>query len=326
MFYRRLGHTDIQVSAMGLGCWAIGGPMRDLKHPEMASTGWGQVDDGQSIRAIHRALDLGINFYDTANAYGCGHSERVLGQALAGRRGDVIIATKFGKVIDETARVITARSASPDYIRQTCEDSLRRLGSDYIDLFQFHEREWPVEDVPEILDTLDELVAAGKIRFYGWSTGDPERARLFAARPHCIAVQHALHVFSDPGGTEAVLSVCEEYDLASINRSPLFMGMLTGKFTPETKFPKDDIRHNWDLESGVFAEVMKKVESIEEVLTSSGRTSVQGALAWIWARSPRTIPVPGFRNQRQVEENAKAMEFGPLNEKEMRQIDRILDR
>lgn len=326
MFYRRLGRSELRVSALGMGCWAIGGPMHDLKHPDVASTGWGRVDDNESIRAIQRAVDLGVNFFDTSNAYGCGHSEKVLGKALASYRDEVIIATKFGKVIDEQNRIITARSASPDYIRQTCEDSLRRLKRDYIDLFQFHESDWPVEDVPEILDVLDDLVSEGKIRFFGWSTDDPERAQLFAQSPNCIAVQHALYVFSDPVRIDALLSVCEQYDLASVDRSPLMMGIMTGKFTPQTEFPEDDVRHGWDFSTGRFAESLEKVEAIRDILTSSGRTPAQGALAWVWARNPRTIPIPGFRNQSQVEENIAAVEFGPLDPEQMREIDRILER
>jgi aryl-alcohol dehydrogenase-like predicted oxidoreductase len=326
MFYRRLGHSELQVSALGLGCWAIGGPMHDLKYPDVPSTGWGKVDDHESIRAIQRAIDLGVNFFDTSNAYGCGHSEWLLGQALGAKREEVIIATKFGKVIDEQRRVITARSASPGYIRQTCEDSLRRLNRDYIDLFQFHESDWPVEDVPEILEVLDDLISAGKIRFYGWSTDDPERARAFAKSPNCIAIQHALYVFSDPVRIDKLLSVCEQHNLASIDRSPLMMGVLTGKFTPQTEFPEDDIRHDWDFSTGRFAKMLEKVEAIRDILTSSGRTPAQGALAWIWARSPRTIPIPGFRNQLQVEENIAAVEYGPLDPEQMQEIDRILER
>jgi aryl-alcohol dehydrogenase-like predicted oxidoreductase len=135
-----------------------------------------------------------------------------------------------------------------------------------------------------------------------------------------------LHVYSDAERTESMLSVCEKYDLASINRSPLFMGMLTGKYTPETRFPEDDIRHDWDLKAGRFSEVLKRTDAIEHILTTSGRTPAQGALAWIWARSPRAIPIPGFRNQRQVKENIRAMEFGPLLQEEMGQIDHILGR
>ncbi len=168
MLTRQLGRSGIQVSAMGLGCWAIGGPFwRDGQ-----SHGWGQVDDDESIRAIHRALDLGVTFFDTADVYGCGHSERLLRRALAGRRDQVVIATKFGRVFDEQTRHILADDASPAYIRQACEASLRRLNTDYIDLYQLHLGDYDLAQAGIVRDTLEELVAAGKIRYYGWSTDD----------------------------------------------------------------------------------------------------------------------------------------------------------
>ncbi len=324
MLERRLGRSDLKVSALGMGCWAIGGPMHDLRYPETNSTGWGQVDDAESIRAIHRALALGVNFFDTANAYGCGHSERVLGRALQGRRAGVVIATKFGKVIDEEQRLIVDRSADPAYIRRTCEDSLRRLGVETIDLFQFHESDWPLEDVPRILEALEALVEAGKIRWYGWSTDDPERAAAFAAGPHCAAVQHTLNVFSPDERIASLLAVCEAHDLASVNRGPLAMGILTGKFDSGATFPEDDLRHGWDFRSGRFAALLEQFAAVREALASGGRTPAQGALAWIWARHPRAIPIPGFKTRCQVEENVAAAEFGPLEAERVAEIDRIL--
>src|SRR5512136_272865 len=130
---RNLGRSGIEVSALGMGCWAIGGPFWSGETP----LGWGEVDDDESIRAIHAALDRGVNFFDTANVYGAGHSERVLGRAVAGRRSQVVIATKFNAVFDETTRQVTGSDTSPEGIRSACEASLRRLGTDYIDLLQF---------------------------------------------------------------------------------------------------------------------------------------------------------------------------------------------
>jgi len=138
MFMRTLGRSGIQLSAMGLGCWAIGGPFWKNGQP----VGWGHVNDDESIRAIHRALDLGITFFDTAGVYGCGHSERVLGKALFGHYDHVIVATKFGQVFNEDTRQIIGYDTSPQRIRQDCEDSLRRLKKDCIDLFQLHVQMW----------------------------------------------------------------------------------------------------------------------------------------------------------------------------------------
>ncbi len=157
---RKLGRSGVEVSAMGLGCWAIGGPFWRGDVP----SGWGEVDDNESIAAIHRGLELGINFLDTANVYGAGHSEKVLAQALKGRRSEVVIATKFGNLFNEETRQVTGSSATPDGIRAQCEDSLRRLNTDYIDLYQLHIGDFDPTLAVEVVETLEGLVEAGKIR------------------------------------------------------------------------------------------------------------------------------------------------------------------
>ena len=195
MLTRTLGRSGIKVSAMGLGCWAIGGPAwRDGK-----ATGWGEVDDNESIAAIHRAIDLGVNFLDTANSYGCGHSERVIGQALQGKRDQVIIATKFNGVFDEETRQGLGSDATPEGIRSACDASLERLQTDRIDLYQFHDGMHDLDKSVTVRQTLEELVAAGKILWYGWSTDDAERAVLFAQGEHCTAIQQAFNLFGDNG-------------------------------------------------------------------------------------------------------------------------------
>lgn len=309
---------------MGFGCWAIGGPFWSGRMP----IGWGVVDDTESIRAIHRALELGVTFFDTADVYGAGHSERILGQALAGRREQVCIATKFGNKFDETSRRMAGSDASPKYIRQACLASLRRLGVEYIDLYQLH-LGLPIAKVGPVVETLEALVAEGLIRGYGWSTDDPEGARVFARGPNCIAVQHRLNVIEDHA---PMLAVCTELNLASINRSPLAMGLLTGKFQSDSTIAKDDIRSANPAWMVYFKngkpsdEWLRRVASVREVLTSGGRTLAQGALAWIWARSEQTIAIPGCRTVAQVEENAGAMRLGPLRQNHLREIDSLLGR
>jgi aryl-alcohol dehydrogenase-like predicted oxidoreductase len=323
---RMLGRSGIEVSALGLGCWAIGGPFWAGETP----LGWGEVDDNESIRAIHAALDLGINFFDTANVYGAGHSERILGRALAGRRSQVVIATKFNAVFDEETRQVIGADASPEGIRRACEDSLRRLNTDYIDLYQFHDNGYPADQAEPVRETLEELVKEGKIRFYGWSTDFPDRAEVFAQGPHCTAIQFQLNVLDD---NPAVIAICEKYNLAAINRGPLAMGLLTGKYTLQTRVSADDVRGEKSPEWMRYfrdgrpnPEWLAKVEAVREILTSGGRTLAQGALAWLWARSPQNIPIPGFRTVAQVQENAAAMQFGPLTPEQMREIDAILGR
>jgi aryl-alcohol dehydrogenase-like predicted oxidoreductase len=323
---RYLGRSGIEVSALGMGCWAIGGPFWDGGTP----LGWGEVDDQESIRAIHAALDRGVNFFDTANVYGAGHSERVLARALGGRRSQVVIATKFNALFDESTRQVTGADSSPEGIRKACEESLRRLNTDYIDLYQFHDNGFPAEKALPVRETLEALVKVGKIRAYGWSTDFRDRAEVFAQAPNCTAIQLQLNVLDD---NPDVIAICERYNLAAINRGPLAMGLLTGKYSAETQASPDDVRGEkspewmkYFLDGRPNPEWLAKRDAVRQILASGGRTVAQGALAWLWARSPQTIPIPGFRTAGQVEENARAMEFGPLELEQMREIAEILER
>lgn len=318
---RMLGKSGLEVSAMGMGCWAIGGPWTFGDGRDSGQAGWGQVDDGQSIRAIHTGLDLGVSFFDTAANYGAGHSERILGKALAGRRDQVVIATKFGFIVDERAKAVTIDDGQIlDNLRQDCENSLRRLGTDYIDIYQLHQGGYELEKVPQLVEILEELVQQGKICWYGWSTDDPERARAIASGEHCTSIQFDLNVFRDNPETRAI---CAEYHLGGINKSPLNRGVLTGKFDKETTFSEDDIRHGMSFKEGAGAERLSKLEKIRHVLTANGHTLAQASLAYIWALDERMVPIPGFRSVKQVEENASATELGPLNLEQVAKIQAI---
>jgi aryl-alcohol dehydrogenase-like predicted oxidoreductase len=322
---RTLGRSGIEVSALGFGCWAIGGEWQDADGQPL---GWGKVDDEESVRAVRRALDLGITFFDTADTYGAGHSERVLGRALGKRRDDVVLATKWGNVFDEGTRTLTGSDHTPEYARRALTASLERLGTDHIDLYQLHLSDLDPALAAELRDLCEEFVSEGLIRAYAWSTDDPARAAVFARGEHCTAVQHALNVLQD---APDMLSLCEELDLAGINRSPLAMGLLAGK----RQGPKDagDIRSKppaWLQGFGdgtsADAEWLSRIDALKEILTSDGRTLAQGALAWIWARSPRTVPIPGFRSVAQAEQNAGAIEKGPLTAEQVTEINKLLER
>ena len=317
---RTLGRSGLQVSGLGLGCWAIGGPWFWLD----GQGGWGDIDDNESVRAIHSALDHGINFFDTAANYGTGHSERMLARALEGKRDRVVIATKFGFNVDEVEKRVTFRTDNHlQHVREECEASLRRLNTDAIDLYQLHVWDYPIEKVPAMVDALESLVSDGKIRYYGWSTDSVEGARLFAEGKHCVAIQHDLNVILD---APEMLTLCDELNLASVNRSPLARGALSGKYSKATVFPQNDVRNDEWSRDHFFTPTLDQLESIREILTSNGRSLVQGALAWIWARSEETIPIPGFKTVAQVEENARAMELGPLTADQMKEIDSLLGR
>jgi aryl-alcohol dehydrogenase-like predicted oxidoreductase len=327
---RVLGRSGIQVSAVGMGCWAIGGPWNFLGSP----AGWSVVDDAESTRAIHAALDLGANFFDTAANYGCGHSERLLGQALKGRRDQVVIATKFGYELDEANKNVNAYGVSEEesdaagHLQADLEASLQRLGMDYVDIYQLHIWGLKIERALEVRDELEKLVQGGKVRTYGWSTDRTDAVRAFSTSPNCGVVQQQLNIFDV---NLELLALCEELNLASINRGPLGMGVLTGKFTPDTTFKDDDVRKHAQWFPGFKdarpnPEWLERLQSVREVLTSNGRSLAQGALAWIWGRSEKTVPIPGFKTVKQVEENCKAMDFGPLTPTQMAEIDKILGR
>jgi len=309
-----------------LGCWAIGGVFWSGETP----LGWGQVDDEESIRAIHAGLDMGVTFLDTADVYGAGHSERVLARALKGRRESVVIATKFSNTFDESTKQTGEPNVSPAYIRQACEASLRRLETDYIDLYQLHQNGYPVEQAGDIRATLEELVAAGKIRAYGWSTDFVDRAAFFAEGEHCATIQSEINVLDD---SPDMLALCEAQNLANINRGPLAMGLLTGKYSVGTTLGVDDVRGENSPEWMRYfkdghpnPDFLVQLQAIREILTSGGRSLAQGALAWLWGRSDKTLPIPGFRTVAQVTDNAGAMAFGALTADQMHEINVLLGR
>jgi len=323
MLTRKLGKSGIEVSALGMGCWAIGGPWT-WHNPgqDPWPAGWGQIDDHESIRAVHAALDAGVNLFDTAANYGAGHSEVVLGEAIKGRREQAVIATKFGHILNEEQKFVYRDDDQIlSNVRTDVESNLRRLQTDYIDVYQLHAGDYDPERALELRGILEDLVGEGKIRWYGWSTDLVDRAQFFADAEHCTSIQFQLNaIFDNP----EMRSLCEEHDLAGINKDPLNKGILTGKFTPDSTFPKDDIRSESDFHSERITKRLEVIEALREPLTSTGRTMAQGALAYIWAIDPRMIPIPGFKTVEQVQQNAGAMEFGPLGENEVRQVQSIV--
>ncbi|MFG1928363.1 aldo/keto reductase [Cryptosporangium sp. NPDC048952] len=328
---RTLGRSGIEVSALGLGCWAIGGPWTFLGSPG----GWSTVDDDESVRALRRAHELGVTFFDTAANYGAGHSERVLGRAFAKNRKGVVLATKFGYRVDEAQREVFEYSAS-DYddaarlaarVRSELTASLRRLGTDYLDVYQLHVGDLSPDRALHLVDVMGDLVREGTIRTWGWSTDNTDGIQALATADGFSVAQHGLSVlgYEDP----AMLTLLDKFDLAGVNRSPLAMGALTGKFTPSTTFADDDQRRraSWHpaFASGhPTREWLEKLDAVRDVLTSNGRTLAQGALAWIWGRSPRTVPIPGFKSVAQVEDNCGALAKGPLTPQQMDEITAIV--
>lgn len=320
MQFRTLKNSNLQVSPMGLGAWAMGGEWVFIDN----QAGWGKADDAESVRAIHAALEAGINLIDTAANYGTGHSEEIVGKAVRDRRDQVVIATKFGFDVDEAAKRVAYQS--PDAILKNlafeCERSLRHLGVEAIDIYQLHMWEFPPERVPELLSGLEKLVAQGKIRTYGWSTDDVALSRLFAAGEHCTVIQHAANVIEP---STAMFSFTAESGLTSLVRSPLLMGFLSDKYDKDVQFTATDVRsHAFPKEN--IAKIVANRAKIREILTSNGRSVVQGALAWLWAVGEQVVPIPGIRTVAQAQENAAAMEFGPLTPGQMEEIEQLLGR
>jgi len=323
MLTRLLGKSKLEVSALGMGCWAIGGPWTwDQPGETPFPAGWGNTNDDESIRAIHAAMDMGVNFFDTAANYGAGHSEVVLGQALKGKRDKVVIATKFGHIVNEEKKTVYG---DPDQIiknvRTDVENSLRRLQTETIDIYQLHEGGYDPELALELQVVLEELVSAGKIRWYGWSTDIVDSARTFASGEHCTSIQFRLNAIFDNADMR---KVCADFDLGGINKDPLNKGILTGKFNTSSRFPANDIRSRADFSDPELAERFKLVDELRDIFTSNGRTMAQGALAYIWALDKHMVPIPGFKSAQQVQDNAGAMEFGPLTDAQVKEIQTIV--
>ncbi len=279
------------------------------------------IDDRESIRAIHAALDAGVTLFDTAANYGAGHSEIVLGKALKGR-AEVVVATKFGHMVDEAKKVVYADDDQIlANVRTDVEQSLRRLQREVIEVYQLHQGGYDTDRALELRGVLEDLVQEGKIRWYGWSTDLVDRARVFAEGEHCTSIQFQLNALVD---MPDMRRLCARFNLAGINKDPLHRGMLTGKFTSETTFPADDIRSQVSFKDERMMTRLKAVEALRELLTTGGRTMAQGALAYIWALDPHMIPIPGFKSVAQVQENAGAMALGPLEDEAVAQIQAIV--
>lgn len=311
---RKLGRSEIMTSAIGIGCWAIGGDS------------YGDVDDSESIRAIRRALDLGVTLIDTANRYGFGHSETVIGEALKDRRQEAVIATKFGYCEEEQAIFKGGRQCR-DAVVSACEKSLKRLRTDCIDLYQLHQGALGGAPAEDVITALEGLREAGKIRMYGWSTDTPENALRFAKLEHCAAIQYQLNLFYD---NAKITKICEENGVAGLIRGPLAMGALTGKYNAAPPIESKDVRGGnivwvpYFKDGRMKKEFVDKLDAVREILTSKGRTLAQGALAWIWAKSKSTIPIPGFKSAAQVEENIGALNLGPLEPGQMEELYRLI--
>jgi aryl-alcohol dehydrogenase-like predicted oxidoreductase len=312
------------VPALGLGCWAIGGPF----FAGATALGWGEVDDTESARAIAAAVDGGIRFFDTAPAYGTGHSESILGKALQAYP-EVMISTKIGYGIDPATKQLTGEMISSADVETAVDGSLRRLRRDTIDIVFLHLNSAPVERARELFEALQRLRERGKVSAFGWSTDYPDRADAMHDLEGFVAVQHAMNVLFK---AEALVPVLEKRGLFSINRSPLAMGVLSGRYSAGHRFSTAEIRgQNADWlayfkEGKIEPETARMFGAVRDLLQSDRRTLVQGAIAWLWARSGMTIPIPGFRTEQQVKDLCGALTKGPLKPEVFAEIERVIVR
>lgn len=311
---------------LGMGCWAIGGALYNGDKP----VSFGKTDDSESIRTLHAAYEAGIRYFDTANVYGAGHSEKLLGDALSSN-DDCLISTKFGMIFDEETKQIKGAGAAPGDVRGLIDDSRRRLKRDKIDMVFLHVNTMEIDEASALFDELEKLRQDNIIASYGWSTDFPERATSMVTRDGFEAVQHSMNLFFD---APSILKVTQENKLMSVIRSPLGMGLLTGKYTPDMAMPEDDIRAHdksnvwmdYFKDGKPSRELYEKLDALRELLTSDDRTLAQGALCWLLAKGSNIVPIPGARTPKQVQENALAVEKGPLSENVMTEIETLIDR
>ena len=310
---------------MGLGCWAIGGP---FFAPDGRAVGWGEVDDAVSRRAIAAAVANGITLFDTAQAYGTGHSEEVLGQALS-KHPDVQIVTKVGLGIDPSTQHITCAITDPTAIRTSLADSRRRLRRDRIDVVLLHLNELPPDEAAPIFEALEAETSSGTLGHYGWSTDFPNHASAFSDRAGFVAVEFAMNIFFR---ATAMTDAATDEGLLPLIRSPLAMGVLGGRYDAGHRFGDDDVRgtdEDWKtyFKGGRISPThLAQLEAVREILRSDGRSLAQGALGWIWGRNPAAVPIPGFRTPEQVEDLCGALAHGALPPAAMDEIERLIER
>jgi aryl-alcohol dehydrogenase-like predicted oxidoreductase len=308
-----------------MGTWATGGPSSFGDQP----LGWGSAwtRDGAAA-ALRAAFDAGITVFDTADAYGAGTAERLIGETLDSVRDQLAIVTKWGNIVDEPRRQLVGVDPSPAYVRTALDASLARLRTDHVDLYLLHLSGLPANQAADLLGVLQELVVEGKIGAYGWSTDDPSLAASWVGQPGFGAIEFEANVVND---APDLVTICDDNDLPGLVRGPLGTGLLGGGHPAGSRITDvDDFRFrspdwlNYFAQGRPVALYMRRLDAIRDILTGNGRTLAHGALCWLLARSPHLIPIPGAQTVEQARDNAQALHHGPLTSNEVNEIRELL--